>query len=362
MKYPRINIILVTSIFLLTLLGCNKEPNSLQDKPKQEEPTETKRPGAGLLFYGKAEYATDTSAVKNPSITGGFFQIIWSEIEKADGQYDWTAVDSWISPWKKAGKNVALRIMWSTSGYWPYDYYKHPTPQWVWAKGAKYAYHELSHTEIPLIWDPVYKRHAFRFLREASRKFGKDKTILFLDITPGAETNPYRFGTIDEKDPAFRDKYLKTTSSDGKVFSEQIWFATIREFIDSSKVSIKEIPLLVTLNTGNMPNGTSQMVANGDYCAGKGLYVGQNGLRGTTPVNNFEIWSHTTKVFYEMYAKSGGSVGTLMEVMQAAQLNNTSYLNVYPEDVRKGTKGNPEYDKIFEDALKFGAEVALKNK
>jgi hypothetical protein len=345
-------------VCFFTLMGCNKKADRLPEENKEE----TTRPGAGLLFYAKAEYATDTSAVKNPSISGGFFQIIWSEVEKTDGKYDWTAVENWISPWKKAGKSVAIRFMWSTSGYWPYDYYKRPTPQWVWGKGAKYAYHDMSQTEIPLIWDPVYKKYAFRFLREASRKFGNDKAILFFDVTPGAETNPYRFGTIDEKDPAFREKYLGTASSDGKTFSEQLWFAAVREFIDSSRISIKEVPLLVTLNTGNMPAGASQMVANGNYCAGKGIYVGQNGLRGSTPVNNFEPWSHTTKVFYEMYAKSGGSVGSLMEVMQAAQRNNTSYLNVYPEDVRKGTKGTPEYSKEFEDALKFGAEAVAKNK
>jgi len=315
-----------------------------------------------LLFYAKADFATDVSPIQNPSISGAFFQVIWSEIEKTDGQYDWTAVDSWIKPWKDAGKNVALRIMWSTSGYWPPVYYKHPTPQWVWEKGAKFAYHDLSQTEIPLIWDPIYKKYAFRFLREISRKFENDNSILFFDVTPGAETNPYRSGTIDTRDPSFSAKFTSAASSDNKTFSEALWFSTIREFIDSSSVSINKSPLLVTLNVGNIAGGRSQLSANGDYCASKGIYVGQNGLKGTTPVSNFESWSHTTKVFYEMYEKSGSAnEGTLMEVMQAAQRNNTSFLNVYPEDVRKGTIGNPEYDKTFEDALIYGASVAVSS-
>ena len=313
-----------------------------------------------LLFYGKADYATDVTAIPNPSITGGFFQIIWSEIEKADGQYDWTALDSWIKPWKDAGKGVALRIMWSTSGYWPQPYYKHPTPQWLWAKGAKYAYHDLSQTEVPLIWDPIYKQHAFRFLRAISNKFKDEKSILFFDVTPGAETNPYRSGTLDAKDSTFASKFITCASSDNKTFTEDLWFQTIKEFIDSSRVSIPDFPLLVTLNSGNITGGRSQMSVNGDYCASKGLYVGQNGLRGTTPVGNFEKWSHQTKVFYEMYEKSGNaSEGTLMEVMLAAQRNNTSFINVYPEDVRKGTIGNPEYDKVFEDALIYGNSVSI---
>ena len=44
-----------------------------------------------------------------------------------------------------------------------------------------------------------------------------------------------------------------------------------------------------------------------------------------------------------------------MEVMQAAKNNNASFLNVYPQDVRAGTRGLPEYQKSYEDALIYGA-------
>ncbi|MCB1124546.1 MAG: hypothetical protein KJT03_23535, partial [Verrucomicrobiae bacterium] len=85
----------------------------------REESTISKRPAAGLLYYGKADYASNTEAIRNPYVMGAFFQIIWSEVEKKPGECDWSEVDKWIRPWIEADKAVALRILWSTSGYWP---------------------------------------------------------------------------------------------------------------------------------------------------------------------------------------------------------------------------------------------------
>lgn len=305
-------IILIISGFLFWNCNGKSEEDNDDLTPDIEK-------GSGLLFYGKQDYAYDTSVIPNPYISGGFFQIIWSEVEKVDGEYDWSVVDKWIKPWKDPGKKVALRIMWSTSGYWPKDYYKCPTPQWVWEKGAKYAYHDLSQTEIPLIWDPIYKQYALRFLEEAAKRFDGDEDILFMDVTPGAETNPYRFGTIDQRSPEFREIFLETESSDGKKWTEQLWYNTIFEWIDDMRPIFNATPLLITLNTGTMPGSPSQLNNNGNYAASKGYYVGQNGLKGSTPVmQNFVDWSNQTKIFFEMAAKSGGSTGTLLEVMEAA--------------------------------------------
>lgn len=341
--------------------GCTNGTKGLENDEVIDTVMEQPRPASGLLFYGKQVYAEDTTVIANPNIVGGFFQIIWSEVEKAEGQYDWDEVDGWIEPWVRAGKHVALRVMWSTSGYWCCDYYKRPTPQWVWDKGAKYAYHAPSETEIPLVWDPIYKEYAFRFLEEVARKFDGNVSVLFVDVTPGAETNPYRFGTIDKITPEFREEFLNTSSSDQKVFSEDIWFTAVEEWIDTAATLFVDLPLLITLNVGNMPEGSNQLDTNGDHAAGLGYYVGQNGLHGDTPLReNFVDWSRDTKVFFEMVDKSGGSTGTLMEVMEAAVLNHASYLNVYPEDVRAGTIGSEEYDAQFEEALKYGASVIGK--
>lgn len=62
--------------------------------------------------------------------------IYWSEIETANGVYDWSSIDRRIADWTKEKKQAALRIMWSPSGFWPDPAAKRPTPAWVLAQGA----------------------------------------------------------------------------------------------------------------------------------------------------------------------------------------------------------------------------------
>lgn len=99
--------------------------------------------------------------------------------------------------------------MWSSSGYWRNPVAGKPTPAWVWKAGAKYAYHKESNTELALFWDPIFREHAMNFMKAVNKHFKNNKEILFIDVTPGAETNPYRFGTINRKDPQFKESFQK---------------------------------------------------------------------------------------------------------------------------------------------------------
>ena len=344
-------------LLALSLLGLFSARAADVTRPSRE-------PGAGLLYYAKADYASadNTAVVGNPYVCGALFQIIWSEVEKEDGKCDWSEVDRWIKPWLDAKKGVAIRIMWVTSGAWPKAYYKTPTPKWVWAKGAKFAFLEATGTEIPLVWDPIYKQYALRFLEQFAARYGDNPRLLFVDVTPGAETNPYRFGLNNPANLAFKETYAQAKASDGRAYSEELWLETVKDWIDASARILPKTPLLVTLNVGSL-RGIEHSREIGEYCVSKGLYVGQNGLAGRSyqdpeagRTKSFLEWSKRTKLCFEMVAGTGGRTGTLMEVMQAAERIHCSYLNVYPEDVARGTRGQKNFDPAFEAALKYGAE------
>jgi hypothetical protein len=334
-----------------------------------EPPTAPPRraPAAGLLYYAKADYAfaDNRAVIANPYVSGALFQVIWSEVEKQEGRCDWRELDRWIQPWLDAGKCVAIRIMWITSGAWPRPYYKTPTPRWVWEKGAKFAYLAATGTEIPLIWDPVYQQCAWRFLEQFAARYGDNPQLLFVDITPGAETNPYRFGLNNPANLAFKDTYAQTKASDGRSYSEDLWLETVKAWIDASARRLPRTPLLVTLNVGGLRGG-DRLTTIGGYCAERGIYVGQNGLNGRSYNEDsgrksaFLDWSRQTRLFFEMVAKTGGRTGTLMEVMQAAGRIRCNYLNVYPEDVQRGTRGEANFDPVYEEALRFGHETLLR--
>lgn len=321
-------------------------------------------PGApcGLLYFASYQQRDNPAPAANPHLLGALFTIYWSDVEAREGVFDWSGLDRRIAVWTTAGKKVALRIMWSASGTWPEPAAKHPTPQFVLDAGAVTVRSESSRTDVPLVWDPVYRRAASRFLREVARKFDGDPNVLFVDVTPGAETNPYRFRRINAAEPSFKEKYLAAAASDGRRYSHALWLETVMQAVDDAAAEFKKTPLLVTLNVGSL-DGPEQSQVIGDHCVGRGCYVGQNGLTGRSYQQDsprkaaFLGWGAKTGLYFEMLDASGGGTGSLMEVMQAAERIGCSYLGVYAVDVLRGTKGQPNYDPAYEEALAYGARA-----
>ncbi|MND05257.1 hypothetical protein D3C83_259320 [compost metagenome] len=54
-------------------------------------------------------------------------------------------------------------------------------------------------------------------------------------------------------------------------------------------------------------------------------------------------------------AKDEPDTSTLLDYVKSAETHHASYLNVYPEDVIKGTRGTSTYDPAWEEALKRAA-------
>jgi hypothetical protein len=214
-----------------------------------------------------------------------------------------------------------------------------------------------------LIWDPVYRQCATHFLEAVARKFDGDPNILFIDVTPGAETNPYRFRRINVQEPDFRQRFAQTAASDGRKYSHELWLETVKQAVADAAGIFKKTKLLVTLNVGSL-DGPSQMQTIGDHCVALACYVGQNGLRGNNYMKDgaraspFLAWGQKTKLYFEMLdATSAGTTGPLIDVMKRAEDIGCDYLGVYSADVLKGTLGQSSYDVEYEKALEYGAKA-----
>lgn len=342
-------------------------------EPSAASPRRKREPSSGIFFYAKHGFEDNTAATKNPHVAGAWIQFYWSTIEPEPGRYDWSTIEARIRPWIDAGKKVALRIYWISSGNWPDPAAKHPTPAWVWEAGAKFVRHEPSKTDISLPWDPVYRKHAQRFLEEAASKFDRDPNVLFFDLTPGAETNPYRYLAINRTDPKFKGRYVAAAASDGRTYSDELWLDTVHEHVDFAARTFRELLLLVTLNVGSL-NLTAQhdyAVEIGNYCVERGLYVGQNGLSGTSYRTEsprrtaFLEWSRKSKVFFETLGDAGSTavggsgkpLGTLREIVDAARRAGASFLLPYPRDVLRGTAGQPDFQPEYAETLEYGART-----
>ncbi len=322
-------------------------------------------PPTGLLYFASYPHRDNPAPARNPYLVGALFTIYWSDVESREGVFEWSSLDRRLAVWTAAGKKVALRIMWSSSGNWPEPAAKRPTPQFVLDAGAAVVHAQKSNIQVPLVWDPVYRLYARRFLHEVARRFDGDPNVLFIDVTPGAETNPYRFRRINVQEPEFKERFLSTPASDGRRYSHTVWLETVKQGVDDARAAFQKTPLLVTLNVGSL-DGPEQFQAIGTYCVGHGCYVGQNGLNARSYEADsprkraFLDWGATTRLYFETVDASGGGTGSLLDVMKAAERIGCDYLGVYAVDVLRGTKGQPNYDPKFEEALAYGASVIGK--
>lgn len=364
--------------WLRLLIGCASAAGTLEGAPRV-----TREPAGGLFYYEGYTGRDNTEAVDNPHLIGPFFQLYWSEIERRDGEFDWSAWDRRLAPWLRAGKKFALRLMWCSSGNWPHPAARTPTPAWVWAAGARHATYPLNGTEIPLFWDPIYRKFAWRFMAEVARKYGDDPRLVLVDVTPGAETNPYRFRVFNAWRPEFKDEYARVAASDGRTYTDALWLETVKGWIEASAAVFPRTPLLVTLNVAGLAPG-DRLPEVGQFCVERGFYVGQNGLSPTNPrpgTRRAEVllgWARETRTFFEMVDATGDNLAalmkrwgkppvpgakdepdtsTLLDYIRSAEAMRCHYLNVYAEDAIKGTRGTASYDPAWEEALRRGAAV-----
>lgn len=322
-----------------------------------------RKPAAGMLFFAHYTYEDNDEVINNPYIIGALYTFHWDAVEHEQGKFDWSAADKFIEKWTKAGKKVALRIMWSTNGYWLNPIAKHPTPAWVWKDGAKHCYHPDSETEIPLLWDPIFRKHAMNFQKAINQRYGNNPNILFIDVTPGAETNPYRGSLNRRSEKSFDSEFCNTATSDGRKYSNELWIETVCSWIEETSKIFTDLPCLVTLNQGGIGKSNNFEVF-GQCAVDNGMYVGQNGLHSQSFISNnknlrielFNKWHENTLLFFEMvHPADVKNTGSLQGVMEAAQRINCDYLNVYAVDVLKSGKKNIHYSPEWESAMKYGA-------
>ncbi|MCK6487977.1 MAG: hypothetical protein L6R48_06560 [Planctomycetes bacterium] len=321
--------------------------------------------GGPLLFVSYPERDRVEAAAALPALRGALFTVYWSTVEAEPGRCAWDDLERRVRAWRQAGKGWALRIMWSASGTWPDPAARAPTPAWVEQRGAAVVVSQPSGTRIPLVWDPVWRQHAEGFLRQVAERFDGDPDLLFIDITPGAETNPYRFRRLDRNDPGLRERFRAAAASDGRRYDDQLWLGTVRAQLDAAAAAIRRTPLLVTLNTGALDGG-GHLREIGDHAAALGMMTGQNGLTGGSYRDDsprrqaFLAWGARRPCYFEMLDAAGGGTGSLDEVVSAAQRAGGGWLGVYSTDVLRCLPGRPDHDPARAAALARAAEVLAR--
>lgn len=121
------------------------------------------------------DYMTDF-----PGLNHLYLRFDWGDIEKAEGELDWSYIDSIMDEWGARGYRFSMRICTYEGGGKP-ESIKYATPKWVYDAGAEYI--ELSGDRLePVYSDPIYLEKLENFMRRYGEKFNSDSRVEFIDI------------------------------------------------------------------------------------------------------------------------------------------------------------------------------------
>ena len=117
-----------------------------------------------------------------PGLSCVFLRLPWSHIEKEEGVFNWSIVDTPAQRWIDKGKQVAFRFTCCES------FMRYSTPQWVEKAGAKgYNFKPGEMREDGPYWEPDYGDPVFlekldHFLAAAAKRYDGNPNVAFIDI------------------------------------------------------------------------------------------------------------------------------------------------------------------------------------
>lgn len=274
----------------------------------------------------------------------------WNLIEKTEGVFDWSRIDSMVALAGISGKQASIAIMPGTS-----------TPEWVYTKGARKftftddnIYHSTYGQELysPMPWDDIYLTSWKKFIRAFGLRYKDNPVVSWVRITGPMNTTTMDWTMQTKED---WDKYIGTVDE----FSDARLIAAINEVTDIFAAAFPSKPLSIAVSRTKVTDDPPYLTAATevtDY--GFATYPGQflvqvNGWNGDIgdlftqmPEANLltdrapdigaqMIWSATNDPDCRM---NGGispcdPYTSLVNAVQEAIDYNLSFLEIYANDI-----------------------------
>lgn len=114
-------------------------------------------------------------------VGGNLIRVGWDDIQKAPGQFDFSAVDTLIQQARSHGKQVALSVLNGPR-----------TPSWLYSQGAKafsytfrnkYSERGDREEKIPLPWDKTYLDYWSKLIDALGKEYANNPAIALVHIT-----------------------------------------------------------------------------------------------------------------------------------------------------------------------------------
>lgn len=137
--------------------------------------------GKGHIFALHSAGKVFNASVLSPSyIDGVALQVGWRDVERQEGKYDWSKVESVVNAARSKGKQVTIHLM-------PLR-----PPEWVYSAGVEPFVFTISNPKNPhhgqevkeyIPWDPVFLKKWEKLIQEFGRRFSADPSVFAVSVT-----------------------------------------------------------------------------------------------------------------------------------------------------------------------------------
>ncbi len=180
----------------MCFVGCASAPKRVTVHPQEDSIAVLHNPGMGWVLY--ENYPLDPHGSSTlvtlpnemfPEVDAVAVMFAWSDVERADGAFDWSKVDHAYDYWKARGKEIQLRMSTESLLYW--NKANPPgglgVPQWVLDRmpaSAKQTRTSPDHIDYNVVdaRDPAYRAYLTRFLNEVNRHFDRKRPVTLIDL------------------------------------------------------------------------------------------------------------------------------------------------------------------------------------
>jgi hypothetical protein len=133
-----------------------------------------------LVPSGSAQMtaAINQYLIPNNAICGANFWVKWNSIDKgpaATARYDWSGVETELTPWKRLGKTVNLIVIGAAEGA---STKQGATPTWVMSQVQTVTCANSQPT--PVFWQPGYESNWKEFIKQTVSHFAGDPLIGYM--------------------------------------------------------------------------------------------------------------------------------------------------------------------------------------
>jgi hypothetical protein len=281
----------------------------------------------------------------NPLVCGANMYLVWNDIDRGDGRYDFSKVEEEMKPWIKAGKQVNL-IGWATG----YGGKRRVTPDYVFRQVQSVTCPNAG--EVPVFWEKGFIENYQKFIAAAIQHFGNNSSVGYIrfGLGLGGETYPACMYALKNKG-----------------FTPERWRKYILEMLDYEASLNSPKQLMVGINSfGNPPN-----IEFADAVARRAVQdkiaIGSQGLSiedARADQSGSPCAVDWCRMFREAAGKvplelqsvkqsdpgGSGRVGSMVDLLPFALKLHTQIFEIYVQDwLVAYDPSNPDYDRYHKD-------------